>query len=265
MAFLKKDHYEFTDLVEIMKLLRSPDGCPWDREQNHESIRQNFIEETYEVIEAIDTNDTDLLKEELGDVLLQVVFHSQMEAELDSFDVNDVCDGVCKKLIIRHPHVFADVTAENSEEVLNNWDKIKMKTKKQDSYSEAMESVSKSLPSLMRSAKIQQKASKVGFDWGNPLDAALKIDEELAEFREALSEENQAACEEEIGDLLFAVVNVARLSKIDAEKALYNACDKFTCRFKKMEQLAKKRGLDLKALSLEELDNLWTNVKYNRI
>lgn len=129
MSFEKKPNYKFEDLIEIMKLLRAPNGCPWDKEQTHESIRQNFIEETYEVIEAIDTKDKELLKEELGDVLLQVVFHSEMESEIGSFNIDDVCDGICKKLIIRHPHIFADVTADTTEEVLNNWDKIKMQTK----------------------------------------------------------------------------------------------------------------------------------------
>ena len=142
MSFEKKPNYKFEDLIEIMKLLRAPNGCPWDKEQTHESIRQNFIEETYEVIEAIDTKDKDLLKEELGDVLLQVVFHSEMESEIGSFNIDDVCDGICKKLIIRHPHIFADVTADTTEEVLNNWDKIKMQTKSQKTQSEAMDSVS---------------------------------------------------------------------------------------------------------------------------
>ena len=157
MEFKEKQKYNFNDLVEIVKILRSPEGCPWDREQTHKSIRSNFIEETYEAIEAIDTDDTELLKEELGDVLLQVALHSEIESEQNSFTIDDVCDGICKKLIIRHPHVFSNVEADTTEQVLKNWDAIKMQTKSQKSQTQAMLSVSKALPSLMRSAKLQQK------------------------------------------------------------------------------------------------------------
>lgn len=167
MNFTEKENYNFNDLVEIVKILRAPDGCPWDREQTHKSIRSNFIEETYEAVEAIDTDDLDLLKEELGDVLLQVALHAEIESEQGTFDINDVCDGICKKLIIRHPHVFGDVNADTTEKVLKNWDAIKMKTKSQKTQTQAILSVSKALPSLMRSTKIQQKAAKVGFDWEN--------------------------------------------------------------------------------------------------
>ena len=151
MKFEEKDRYGFEDLVEIMKLLRSPEGCPWDREQDHKSIRKNFIEETYEVVEAIDNNDSELLKEELGDVLLQVVFHAQLESENGGFNIDDVCDGICKKLVVRHPHVFGDKSADSSTSALTNWDNVKMKTKSQKKQSEAMDSVSKALPSLMSS------------------------------------------------------------------------------------------------------------------
>ena len=154
MDFVEKSEYKFDDLVEIVKILRSPEGCPWDREQTHKSVRADFIEETYEVIEAIDTDDLDLLKEELGDVLLQVALHSEMESEKDTFNINDVCDGICKKLIIRHPHVFGNVNAETTDQVLKNWDAIKMQTKSQQTQTQAMESVSKALPSLMRSSKV---------------------------------------------------------------------------------------------------------------
>lgn len=177
MNFTEKENYNFNDLVEIVKILRAPDGCPWDREQTHKSIRSNFIEETYEAVEAIDTDDLDLLKEELGDVLLQVALHAEIESEQGTFDINDVCDGICKKLIIRHPHVFGDVNADTTEQVLKNWDAIKMKTKSQKTQTQAILSVSKALPSLMRSTKIQQKAAKVGFDWENvngALDKLLK-------------------------------------------------------------------------------------------
>ena len=182
MEYQQKDKYTFDDLIEIVKILRAPGGCPWDRAQTHKSIRSNFIEETYEAIEAIDTGDTELLREELGDVLMQVALHCEMEREAGSFDINDVCDGVCKKLIYRHPHVFGDVTAENPEQALNSWDAAKMKSKSQTTYSDAMRSISKALPALMRSEKIQKKASKVGFDWDNALGAMTKLTEECNEL-----------------------------------------------------------------------------------
>lgn len=261
MVFQQKDRYTFNDLVEIMKLLRAPGGCPWDREQNHKSIRQNFIEETYEVIEAIDNDDTELLKEELGDVLLQVVFHSIMEEEKGTFDINDVADGICKKLIVRHPHVFADVKADTTEKVLKNWDDIKMKTKSQKTQTQAMESVSKALPALMRSSKIQQKAAKIGFDWENVDGALKKLNEEVCELKEAINTGNNEQMEEELGDVLFSAVNVSRFIKCDAEKALYNACEKFILRFDAVEKMAKEREINIKEADLNTLDNLWNQVK----
>jgi len=261
LDFINKNSYDFNDLVEIMKFLRAPDGCPWDRVQTHESIRSNFIEETYEVIEAIDNKDNELLKEELGDVLLQVVFHSEMASEENSFDINDVINELCQKLIVRHPHVFGDVKAENSAEALKSWDDVKMKTKSQRRQSEAMDSVSKALPSLMRAAKIQQKAAKVGFDWENASDAMEKIPEALSELKEAVNDNNPDNISEELGDLLFSVVNVSRLLKVDSEKALYDACDKFTIRFKALEDLALSRNIDIKAVDINELNSLWDEVK----
>lgn len=261
MKFTEKENYNFDDLVEIMKFLRAPDGCPWDRVQTHESIRSNFIEETYEVIEAIDNKDDELLREELGDVLLQVVFHSEIAQEDSAFDINDVINELCQKLIIRHPHVFSDVKADNSEEALKSWDNVKMKTKSQKKQSQAMDSVSKALPSLMRAAKIQQKAAKVGFDWENVDGALKKIDEESSELRDAIRNDDRENQAEELGDLLFSVVNVARFLKIDSEKALYDACDKFTDRFRKLENLAEQRNINVKTASLSELDSLWDEVK----
>ena len=165
MNFNFKDKYTFDDLVEILRILRRPGGCPWDRELTHESIRRNFIEETYEAIEAIDNKDSELLCEELGDVMLQVVFHAQISEDEGEFNINEVCDGVCKKLIVRHPHVVSDVLAETSEKVLENWDKIKMQTKSQKTYTETLKSVSPALPALVRAEKVQHKAKKCGFDW----------------------------------------------------------------------------------------------------
>lgn len=261
MDFKQKDKYTFDDLVQIVKILRAPGGCPWDREQDHHSIRREFIEETYEVIEAIDTEDTELLKEELGDVLLQVVFHTDIEDDKGTFNIDDVADDICKKMIIRHPHVFSDVTAENTEQVLTNWDKIKMQTKSQKSQSEVLGSISKALPSLMRSQKIQQKAAKVGFDWENVDGALDKLDEEISELKQAIIQGNQAHIEEELGDVLFSTVNISRFVKTDSEKALYNACEKFISRFSKVEKLANERNINMAEAGLEVLDKLWDEVK----
>ncbi|MGN0489187.1 MAG: nucleoside triphosphate pyrophosphohydrolase [Ruminococcus sp.] len=261
MNFTKKEKYNFGDLVEIMKYLRAPDGCPWDRVQTHESIRNNLIEETYEVIEAIDNKDNKLMQEELGDLLLQVVFHAELAEEENFFNIDDVVNDICQKLVIRHPHVFGDVKAENSEEALKSWDDVKMSTKAQKKQSEAMDSVSKALPSLMRATKIQQKAAKIGFDWEDVSGALEKVSEETQELKEAIQNKDSKNQAEELGDLLFSVVNVARFLKIDSEESLYNACDKFTERFKLVENLASERGINMKTASLSVLDSLWDEVK----
>lgn len=261
MDFTEKENYDFNDLVEIMKFLRAPDGCPWDRVQTHESIRNNFIEETYEVIEAIDNKDDKLLKEELGDVLLQVVFHAELAQEDNAFCIDDVVSDICHKLVVRHPHVFGSVKAENSDEALKSWDDVKMATKSQNKQSQAMDSVSKALPSLMRATKIQQKAAKIGFDWADVGGALEKVSEETRELKEAILNKDGESQAEELGDLLFSVVNVARFLKIDSEQSLYNACDKFTQRFKEVESLASKRGIDMKTASLSQLNSLWEEVK----
>lgn len=261
MNFTEKQNFDFNDLIEIMKFLRAPDGCPWDRVQTHESIRSNLIEETYEVVEAIDNKDSSLLKEELGDLLLQVVFHAEMSAEENEFDINDVVNDICKKLVVRHPHVFGDVKAENSEEALRSWDDVKMSTKSQKKQSEAMDSVSKALPSLMRAAKIQKKAAKVGFDWDSVEGPLSKIVEETEELKQAVKNGDEKAQAEELGDLLFSVVNASRFINVDSEKALYDACDKFTERFKALEKLADERKIDVKTASLSQLDSLWDEVK----
>lgn len=261
MNFERKNKYDFYDLVEIMKILRSPEGCPWDRVQTHDSIRADFIEETYEAIEAIDTRDAELLREELGDVMLQVVFHSLMEEEEGRFNISDVCDEVSKKLIIRHPHVFADTIADTPDEVLKNWDQIKMQTKSQKSQSEVLASVSKALPALMYSQKIQHKAAKVGFDFESTEDALSKVNEELLELKNAIDNNDVENMSEELGDLLFSVVNVARFIKVDSEKALYDSTLKFTDRFGKVEALCVERGIDMTTAPMSELDSLWDEVK----
>ncbi len=261
MDFQFKEAYTISDLLEIMRLLRAPDGCPWDRVQTHESIRQNFIEETYEVVEAIDQSDFSLMREELGDVLMQVIFHSIMEEEAGRFTFDDVCDEVCRKLIIRHPHVFGNVSADTPDEVLRNWDAIKMQTKSQKKVADSVDDVARSLPALMRAQKVQKRSAKSGMDFSSAEDAASKIPEELAEFREAMASGEQDKLTEELGDLLFSVVNVARFVGVDAEEALTRSTDKFSRRFRKLENLASERGIDLKTASISVIDSLWDEIK----
>lgn len=220
-----KNRYNIEDLIEIMKILRAPGGCPWDAEQDHQSIKKNFIEETYEVVEAINKSDNELLLEELGDVLLQVVFHAVMEEEKGVFNFDDVADGICKKLIIRHPHVFSDVQVDGTDDVLTNWDAIKRQTKKQKSTSEAMSSVPRELPALMRSEKLQSKASKNGADIDNASDYVLS----------KATDVSKEVSEESVGKLLFAAVALARKHKIDPEDALTKVADKFLEEFEDFE------------------------------
>ncbi|MBP1758970.1 MAG: nucleoside triphosphate pyrophosphohydrolase [Firmicutes bacterium] len=257
--FIQKDCYTISDLEEIVRLLRAPGGCPWDREQTHQSIRRNFIEEAYEVAEAIDEGHAGHLKEELGDVLLQVLFHTRIEEEAGVFSLNDVADTVSKKLIFRHPHVFGDVKAEGSDEVLANWEELKRQEKGQATHSDALNSVARSLPALWRAEKIQGKAKKAGFDWPSIDGAMDKLGEELGELQEAVLENSNTR--EELGDLLFAAVNVARFLSIDPEEALHQASEKFTQRFSKVEEAAAARGRAMEELSLPQLDELWDTVK----
>ena len=257
--FEYKKYYTVYDLERIVALLRSENGCPWDKEQTHESIRRNFLEEAYEAVEAIDEKNTEHLREELGDVLMQVVFHARLEEEQDSFKLDDVADGVCKKLIFRHPHVFGSTEVENSDEVLLNWDKLKRTEKSQQTTASAMDAVAVSLPALWRAEKVQHKAAKVGFDWEDVSGALDKIYEEADELKEAIAE--NSGVEEELGDLLFSAVNAARFAKVDPEKALHSACDKFIRRFKYIEQEAAKQGRELETMSLEEMEKLYTKAK----
>ncbi len=257
--FTFKEKYTYEDLLEIMRILRCPEGCVWDREQDHKSIRRSFIEETYEAVEAIDNDDPVLLQEELGDVLLQVVFHAQIEAEAGRFTMDDVADGICKKMIYRHPHVFGSVEVKNSDEVLTNWDALKQKEKHQKSTTETLESVARSLPGLIRAEKVQHKAAKVGFDWDEVSGALDKVREETAEVARAIDGDGNPS--EELGDLLFAVVNVARFLKTDPEDAINRTTDKFIRRFAQVEQAAKDAGRSLSEMSLAEMDALWDAAK----
>ena len=257
--FQYKDSYDVNDLVEIVRILRSPGGCPWDAEQTHESIRRDFLEESYEVVEAIDEGSTEHLKEELGDVLLQVALHSRMEEEKGVFDLNGVADGVCKKLIYRHPHVFGDVAVSGTGEVLTNWEALKRKEKHQATHTDALNSVARSLPALWRAEKVQKKAKKAGFDWPDVSGALDKLSEELTEFKAAVAE--QSNVEEELGDLLFSAVNAARFLKVDPEDALNGATDKFIGRFRRVEAGAAGQGKAMEDMSLAELDQLWDRAK----
>lgn len=261
VGFDFKEKYNFNDLVNITHILRAPGGCPWDREQTHESIRRDFIEETYEVIEAINKQSPEMLCEELGDILLQVTLHSEMETEKGVFNIDDVCDGVCKKLIERHPHVFGDVTVSNTGEVLTNWDAIKKNSKNQKTQTESMLSVPREFPALMRADKVQKKASKVGFDWDSADGAFDKVAEEMVELQEAVNEGDKSHISEEFGDLLFSVVNVSRFLGLDSEECLTKATDKFISRFSLVEKMAAERNIDMKSSAIEELDKLWETAK----
>ena len=256
-----KDTYDINDLINLVTVLRAPGGCPWDREQTHESIKKNFIEETYEVIEAINKKDSASLREELGDILLQVALHCEMERETGSFDFNDVADEICKKLIVRHPHVFGDVSAKNGKEALDSWDAVKLKTKGMKKQSEAMLKVPRELPALMRAQKIQQKAAKAGFDWDELSGAVDKLYEEINELKSALSGDKREDIEEEFGDVLFSCVNISRFIDVDSEEALTAATDKFLSRYLIVEKIAQEENIDMKAASIDTLDVLWEKAK----
>ena len=254
--FQYASHYTVDDLRRIMEALRAPDGCPWDRTQTHQSIRTNMLEEAYEAADAIDRGDMDNLKEELGDVLLQVVFHAQMAREAGRFTFDDVVDGVCRKLIFRHPHVFGKQTAGDAEGALSAWDAQKRREKGQRTTADAMDSVARAMPALMRAEKLQGKAAKAGFDWPGIGPALDKASEELSELRRAVEEDTNV--EEELGDLLFAAAKVGRFAGVDPERALQLACDKFIRRFRRVEALADK---PLDQLDLPALEGLWRRAK----
>lgn len=257
--FVRKESYDLKDLEQIVSILRAPGGCPWDAEQTHGSIRRNMIEEACEAAEAIDEQSPEHLKEELGDVLLQVFLHSEMEKEEGRFTVHDVADGICKKLIFRHPHVFGEVQVHNSEEVLVNWDQLKRQEKSQETYTDTLTAVAKSLPALWRAEKVQKKAKKAGFDWSDVAGPVDKLYEELSELKDAMAQGTNV--QEEFGDLLFSMVNVSRFLKVDPEEALNSATEKFISRFARVEQMALAEGKDMAQMSLEELDKLWERAK----
>ena len=258
-SFEERTRYGYYDLVAVMHRLRAPGGCPWDREQTHESLKADLIEECYELNDAIDEQDDAHIIEELGDVLMDVVFHSVIADEQGRFNETDVADGIVKKMIYRHPHVFGSEKAENSADVLKRWDELKQKEKNQKTQKEVLCAVPKRFPALMRSAKVQKRAGKVGFDWNNASEALPKVYEELEELKAAM--DGSGNLSEEAGDLLFAAVNVIRLLGLDPEQLLHDASDKFISRFGRMEELAKADGFELSELSLAEQDVYWEKAK----
>lgn len=254
----KKD---FNDLVEIVDTLRGENGCPWDMEQTHESIKNQLLEEAYELVDSINNDDIDGMIEELGDVLLHVVFHASIGKDDGYFNIYDVIGSICDKMIYRHPHVFGDLDVSNSSEVLDNWEELKKKEKHFETITDEMKAVAKALPALIRAHKVQKKAAKVGFDWEKVEEAALKVEEELKEVLDVYKSNNKEKIKDEVGDLIFACVNVARLLKIDEEEALNSTIKKFINRFSFIENEAIKNNKILSEMTLEEMDEIWNKAK----
>lgn len=252
--------YNVKPITDVMNTLLGENGCPWDKEQTHDSLRKNLLEEAHEVIEAIDSHDMVHLKEELGDVLLQVVFHAKLAEQEGQFNFNDVVDAITEKMIRRHPHIFSDVKADDAETVLTNWEAIKKQEKvgKEESKS-IMSKLPPTLPALMKAEKVQQKAHRVGFDWDDIEGPKAKIVEELDEIDAALRGDGDV--EEEIGDLLFSAVNLARFAKVDPEQALNRSVQKFVSRFQAMEEKIMLDKKDFAQYTLEELDEIWDACK----
>ena len=260
--FQCKRRYDWEDFLRIMRLLRSPGGCPWDAEQTHQSIRRNFLEETYEALDALDRDDPVDMCEELGDVLMQVVFHATIEEERGRFTMDEVVDGVAQKMVYRHPHVFGTVHVDNSDQVLVNWEKLKRTEKGQASTADAIEAVPHTLPALWRAEKVQKKAAKAGFDWDDPLRALDKLEEEVRELRAAMESgkapEDPHGLREELGDVLFMAAKIGQMTGTDPEDALHRSCDKFDSRFRFVEESADK---PLSDCGEAELLALWREAK----
>jgi len=258
---MKRDRYTMQDLLDIMARLRAPDGCPWDRDQDHKSLKRYLIEEAYEVLEAIDEENPAKLCDELGDLLLQVIFHAQIAKENGQFDFGDVVHGVSTKMINRHRHVFGDEEAETPDDVMDIWEKIKKEEKGLKTQTQVLKEIPGNLPALMRSFKVQQKAAQVGFDWDDISGAMDKVKEEARELEQAYKNGESSDIEEEVGDLLFAVVNVSRFLKVQPELALAATVNKFIRRFEYVEAEAAKQGRKLSEMSLKDMDALWDEAK----
>lgn len=262
LDFSENKYYTVNDMLNIMEILRSDKGCPWDKEQTHSSIRNNFIEEVYEAVEAIDKDDKVLLREELGDVLLQIVFHCQLEAEQGSFVFGDIVNELCHKLIIRHPHVFGNVAVNNTSDVLINWEKIKNKTKGTSSYTETLTNVPACLPALMRAEKVGKRAAKAVMDFDDLSSALSSLSDEIKELEQEIGKvPSDSRVTEELGDVLFSCVNVARKLGVSAEEALTRSTEKFISRFSEVEDQIRLSGIDMKSLSIDELNVFWDRAK----
>lgn len=253
--------YSFEDLIRIMARLRAPDGCPWDREQTHQSIKDCLLEETYEFLEAVEDGSIPHMREELGDLLLQVVFHAQMASESDHYDIQDVIHELSDKLVRRHPHVFGEVDVKNSDEVVVNWEAIKNSEKGKESRKSRMDGIPHTYPALLKAKKLQVRAAKDGFDWPDAAPIWEKLEEEIGEVKEALTENDADHLEEEVGDLFFVAVNLARKLGVDPEIALQRANRKFDTRYRAMEALAESRGRKMSDMDLAAQDKLWDEVK----
>lgn len=261
MDFQRKETYDIDDLCRIMEILRSPEGCPWDREQTHQSIRRDLIEETYEAAEAIDLQDAELLREELGDVLLQVVFHARIEEESGHFNFSDVVNEVSQKLVIRHPHVFSDVEVQTSDEVLDVWETIKNETKGRVTAAQTLASVPAVFPALIRAEKVQKRAAKAGMDEPDWQASMQNLQSELSELTEAIASGKEEAMDEELGDLLFSCVNLARHLGIGAEESLGRSCEKFIQRISILEMILQKQGMTIADADAQLLDDCWRQAK----
>jgi len=252
----------FGELVQIMARLRGENGCPWDREQTHASIKPYLLEETYEVLESIDENDPAKLEEELGDLVLQVVFHAQMADEAGLFTIADVLRGINEKLRRRHPHIFGDVKADTAQEVLFNWEQIKkLEREKAQGRASLLDGVPRELPALLRAHRLQEKASRVGFDWNEARQVFQKVEEELAELRAAMEGEQPDRMEAELGDLLFSLVNLGRFIAVNPEEALRKTIARFIARFQYIEEELARRGTAPGQVTIEEMDALWAEAK----
>lgn len=254
-----KKQYTIDDLIDILVILRGENGCPWDRVQTHDSIKKDMIEEAYEAIDALDKGDDHMFSNELGDVLLQVVFHSQLAKERGAFDFNTVLNEICTKLITRHTHVFGSVKADGEAEALINWEANKKKEKDIKSHTDNLKDVPMYLPALMRAQKVQKRAAGVGFDFGSVEDTIIKLEEEIEELKSAIT--NKSNIKEEMGDVFFSAVNVARHLGFESETALSDSVEKFICRFSKMEEQAMADKRDLDSMNLEEMDEIWGKIK----
>ncbi len=254
-------HDNLSDLVALMARLRSPDGCPWDRKQTPESLKPFLIEECYEVIDALDEGSPDKIKEELGDLLFQIIFHARIAEERGQFSINDVISANIEKMTRRHPHVFGDARLSTDREVLANWEEIKKSEKGYEERKSVLEGVPRHLPSLLRAHSLQERAARVGFDWSRIDEALPKLDEEIAEFKESLESKNAAGIEEELGDIFFMLVNISRFLGVNPEDALRKTISKFIQRFRYIEEHAADAGKSLNEMTLNEMEQLWQESK----